>query len=618
MNTIELYVQAVGLLLPHILVIIGVLLTSVWDLFFPKLKAWTPWIAFLTLLGSFGALASQINVNQKLFGDLYSVDPLSCIFGLIATGVGMLVVLMTTGYEHHFKTNRGEFYAILLTAIVAVMFLAGSTDLVMLFVSLETLSICCVVLAGFLKGDVKSGEASLKYLLSTAATTATLLYALSFVYGMTGATSFEGIAAKMEFSAQGMRSLLEFLIIALTMSAIGFKLSVVPFHMWTPDVYEGAPTPVTAFLSIGSKAGGFVVAMRFLVQVFHSIYFDWVVVLAALAMVSMIAGNLIALAQSSFKRMLAYSSIAHVGYILIGLVAFTAEGIQAMVFYIIVYGFLNLAAFAGAILFSNETGSDRIDDMAGLIRKRPVLTIFMSISLLNLAGLPIPPAGFFAKLFIFKAGLDGNQLLTAEGQNAMVQHTVLNNLNLGWWLVAVALVTSIPAIYYYCRVVIKMIVPEPSEKVAQLPLTRTFVGSPQEGTWLCLLVCTIATFAAGTFLVDPIVGISRRAAEAIDPQKVRQITLERKLREQTIGTGRNRDRILTANPTDETSIGNLRSISDAAGNPDTLRSVGEVAGSKSSGNVRNVRPGMDGNDKSKDAPKIRDAKLLGSTTSIVN
>lgn len=612
MNTIDLYWQALQLLTPHMLVILGVLLTAVWDLFFPKLRSWTPWIAFLSLLSAFGSMSTQLNISQKLFGDLYSVDPLSCVFGLIAIASGMLVVLMTMGYEHHFKTNRGEFYAILLTAISAVMFLAGSTDLVMLFVSLETLSICCVVLAGFQKGDVKSGEASLKYLLSTAATTATLLYALSFVYGMTGATSFEGIAAKMEFSAQGMRSLLEFLIIALTMSAIGFKLSVVPFHMWTPDVYEGAPTPVTAFLSIGSKAGGFVVALRFLIQVFHSIYFDWVVALAALAMVSMIAGNLIALAQSSFKRMLAYSSIAHVGYILIGLVAFTAEGVQAMVFYIIVYGFLNLAAFAGAILVSNETGSDRIDDMAGLIRKRPVLAILMSIALLNLAGLPIPPAGFFAKLFIFKAGLEGNPFLTdPSAQNAMLQHTALSNLNLGWWLVAVALLTSIPAIYYYCRVVIKMIVPEPSEKVAQLPATRAFVGSPQEGPWVALLACTIAIFAAGTFLVDPIVGVSRKAAEAIDPHKVRQMTLERKRQERTITTGHNRRRILSANPTTETGLGNLRTISDAAANTDTLRGIGDVEGNpivKSK-----TRPATDSSSKSKNVQNVRDAQFVGST-----
>ncbi len=510
--------------MPQIVVIIGILMTSIWDLFLPKLRNWTPGIAFLSLLASFLMLATQIDVKQKLFNGLFTIDPLTVVFGLIATAVGGLVVLMTIGYEHHFRSNRGEFYAILLTAIVAVMFLAGSTDLIMLFVSLETLSICCVLLAGFQKGDIKSGEASLKYLLSTAATTATLLYALSFIYGMTGATTFDGIAQKMEFISHGGRSLLEFLIIALTLSAIGFKLSVVPFHMWTPDVYEGAPTPVTAFLSIGSKAGGFVVALRLLTVVFHSIYVDWVMLVAALAVVSMIAGNLIALAQSSFKRMLAYSSIAHVGYILIGLVAFSVEGIQAMVFYIIVYGIMNLAAFAGAILFSNETGSDRIDDYAGLIRKRPVLAILMSMALFNLGGLPLPPAGFFAKLFIFKAGLEANPLLNDQGtQNAVLHHHSFANLSLGWFLVGVALITSIPAIYYYCRVAIKMIVPEPSEKVAQMPVSRLYVGSPQEAPWLALIVCTVLMVGAGTVLVNPMIKLSFKAASCIDPQKTSDI-----------------------------------------------------------------------------------------------
>src|SRR5579883_3382721 len=524
MNNIGAYYQAVSLLLPEIAVVIGILLTSIWDLFFPKAKGWTPWIAFTSLGIAFALSATQLTVDQKLFGGVFTVDPVTALFSLIATGVGALVILMTMGYEHHFKSNRGEFYAILLTALVAVMFLAGSTDLIMLFVSLETLSICCVILAGFEKGDVKSGEPALKYLLSTAATTATLLYALSFLYGLShGGTTFDVITQSMQFFAPGVGSMLKFLVISLVLSAIGFKLSIVPFHMWTPDVYEGAPTPVTAFLSIGSKAGGFVVAMRLLLQVFFSIYPDWVLMLAALAIVSMIAGNLIALAQSSFKRMLAYSSIAHVGYMLIGLIAFNAEGIQAMLFYIIVYGVMNLAAFAGAILFQNETGSDRIDDFAGLIRKRPLLAIFTSIALLNLAGLPLPPAGFFAKLFIFKAGLDVNQSIAEPGvANALFHHNVLANISLGWLLVGVALVTSVPAIYYYCRVVIKMIVPEPSGKVAALPAVRTFVGSAQEGPWAALWICTCAIIFA-SIAIDPIINLSKGAAASLDPQKTRDI-----------------------------------------------------------------------------------------------
>lgn len=527
MNSLDAYVSSINLISPEILVVIAILFTSIWDLFFPKLKNLTPWFGIVGLSGAFAIFSQQFTEKVKAFGGLYTVDNLTVVFGLITCFVGVIVIFMTMGYEHHFRRNRGEFYAILLTALVSVMFLAGSTDLIMLFVALETLSICCVLLSGFKKRDKYSGEASLKYLLSTAATTATLLYALSFIYGMTGSTNFELIAQKMQLMSVGGGSIFKMLLIALILSAIGFKLSVVPFHMWTPDVYEGAPTPVTAFLSIGSKAGGFVVAMRFLLDVLGTSYPDWMLMLSGLAVVSMIAGNFIALSQTSFKRMLAYSSIAHVGYILIGLIAFSTEGVQSMMFYIIVYGLMNLGAFAGAILISNQIGSDRIEDMSGLIKKRPVLVVLTSICLLNLAGLPVPPAGFLAKVFIFKAGATfadmSNSAINAL-PSAMGNHSVLaSGLPVGWILVLVALVTSIPAIYYYTNVVIKMVVREPSEKVAKLPARTQFVGSPQEGPWIALYVCTFLILMAGTFMVTPIMEISKKAAISISPEKHREI-----------------------------------------------------------------------------------------------
>ncbi len=524
MTNLDTYLSGVALLAPQILVIAAILFTSCWDLFFPKHKQMTPIVSIVCLALSFVALTRQWSLDAQIFGGLFSVDTLTVIFSMIAVASGLIVVLMTMGYEHHFGKNRSEFYTILLTAIVAVMFLAGSTDLIMLFVSLETLSICCVLLTSFAKRDKKSGEASLKYLLSTAATTATLLYALSFIYGFTGSTSFDIIAQKLQLMSIGTGSLIKYLIIALTLSAIGFKLSVVPFHMWTPDVFEGAPTPVTAFLSIGSKAGGFVVALRFLYEVMGSVYRDWMILVAILALVSMVAGNLIALAQSSFKRMLAYSSIAHVGYMLLGLLTFNAEGVQSMLFYIIVYGIMNLGAFAGAILFFNETGSDRIVDMEGLIKKRPWLAIMTSICLLNLAGLPVPPAGFLAKLFIFKAGLGISESATlADSANYVAQTTMWGSFPIGWVLVICALITSIPAIYYYSKVVIYMIVPEPSEKVAQLAEHRKFVGSPQEGPWAALWLCTIAITLAGTFLVNPLMNASQKAATTMGAEQKREI-----------------------------------------------------------------------------------------------
>jgi NAD(P)H-quinone oxidoreductase subunit 2 len=287
------------------------------------------------------------------------------------------------------------------------------------------------------------------------------------------------------------------------LSAVGFKLSTVPFHMWTPDVYEGAPTPVTAFLSIGSKAGGFVIALRLLTAVFSKSATDWVVLFSVLAVLSMVMGNLIALAQTSFKRMLAYSSIAHIGYMVIGLIAGPQAGYSSVIFYIMVYGLMNLGAFAGAILFSNETGSDRIDDFSGLIRKRPLLSLGIAVCLLNLAGLPIPPAGFFAKVFIFGAGLQIPQI---------------GNVNVGWILVAIALLTSIPAIYYYTRVCIKMIVREPSQAVEALAPERPFFDSPQFMPIFALGLCVVFITYAGTFGADQLMTIARMAVAPLANQ----------------------------------------------------------------------------------------------------
>jgi len=498
-SALQTYTNAVSLLWPEIFVVIAILLTSVWNLFFPKSKEMTPLFAMVGLGAAFATLlvGQYLIEPQILFDGLFRVDKLTVTFGLLITIIGMIVTLMTMGYEHHLGRNRGEFYSILLTAILAVMLLAGATDLIMLFVGLETLSICCVLLAGFSKADVKSNEASLKYLLSTAATTATLLYGLSFVYGLTGSTSYTVIAEKMSILAQPPESLIHPFIIILLLSAVGFKLSAVPFHMWTPDVYEGAPTPVTAFLSIGSKAGGFVIALRLLFMIFGKTSVDWTLIVTGLSIMSMIMGNLIALAQNSLKRMLAYSSIAHVGYILIGLTTCTPQGLAAMMFYIIVYGFMNLGAFAGAILISNETGSDDINDLAGLMKKRPILTLLLSVCLLNLAGLPIPPAGFFAKLFIFAAG--------------MQMPLMVGNFPVGMLLVAVALVTSVPAIYYYTRVVIKMVVREPSDKVLALPETRPFFDSPQSCLFMALGLCVAIIFLAGTVAIDPLMRLSNQA-----------------------------------------------------------------------------------------------------------
>ncbi len=509
------YFANIQYLLPHFIVIAGIVLAALWNLFSPRSKHVVPLVSLGALILAFIQFAGQFNLETAdLFHKLYTFDKLSVLFGALSCAVGIIVVLMSMGYERKFGPNKGEYYATLLTATVSVMFLAGTTDLIMLFVALETLTICCVLLSGFSKRDIKSNEASLKYLLSTAATTATFMYGLSFLYGLTGSTNFFEIQNKLYTSAQSP-SLVCIVLLILLLSVIGFKLSMVPFHMWTPDVYEGAPTPVTAFLSIGSKLGGIVVALRLLTYVFVDLsnnrlpYFDWIPIVGFLAILSMVFGNLIALNQTSVKRMLAYSSIAHVGYFLIGLCGNTRDSIATMVFYTIVYGFMNLGAFTAATMIENELGTDNMNDWSGLIRKRPWVSIAMGVCLLNLAGLPVPPAGFLAKFFVFYSGL---------------QITGDYGVPLGPVLVGMGLLTSIPAVFYYTRVAIKMIVKEPSALVDALPERRMLLPDSQVGPILAMAVSLIGIIVCST-QVTPLMAISVSAVGSIE--RTNNISLQR-------------------------------------------------------------------------------------------
>jgi NAD(P)H-quinone oxidoreductase subunit 2 len=485
--------SAVQHLWPEIYIVIAILFASLWNLFCPSHKELTPRVCLVALIAAFIHLWQQFGGQpQLLFGGLFTLDNLTVCFGLIACLVGIIVILMSIGFESKFRSNRGEYYTVLMAAILSVLFLGGTTDLVMLFVSLETLTICCVMLSGFMKQDPKSNEASLKYLLSTAATTATFLYGLSFFYGLTGQTNYMFIHQRfIELGLTPAPSFVLVFAIVLVLSAIGFKLSMVPFHMWTPDVYEGAPTPVTAFLSVGAKLGGFAIAVRLLWFLFADMAFEWTNIIGVLAILSMIIGNIVALSQNSLKRMLAYSSIAHVGYILIGITAFNQfnpQGLAAVIFYLIIYSFMNLGAFTGAILIGNELGTDNINDLSGLIRKRPWLTLGLTVCLLNLAGLPIPPAGFFAKLFVFWAG--------------MSMHSTLGN-----FLVGTALLTSVPAVYYYSRVAIKMIVREPSYVVNNLPNKRIRQTDPQNNP-IWALTISIIGLIIGSIAVNQLMAFS--------------------------------------------------------------------------------------------------------------
>ena len=283
------------------------------------------------------------------------------------------------------------------------MFLSGSDELVMIFVALETLSISSYLLTGYMKRDPRSNEAALKYLLIGAASSAIFLYGISLLYGLSGGeTRLSAISTNL-VSNQSDSPIGLVVALVFVIAGIAFKIAAVPFHQWTPDVYEGSPTPVVAFLSVGSKAAGFALAIRLLVTVFPLVSEQWHFVFTALAILSMVLGNVVALAQTSMKRMLAYSSIGQAGFMMIGLIIGTDAGYASMVFYLLVYLFMNLGGFTCVILFSLRTGTDQISEYSGLYQKDPLLTLGLSICLLSLGGIP-PLAGFFGKLYIFWAG----------------------------------------------------------------------------------------------------------------------------------------------------------------------------------------------------------------------
>lgn len=431
-----------GTILPEGIVIITLLVVLVADLIVGRSSSrWVPYVAIAGLLGSLIALYFQWDVtNPVSFLGAFNSDAFSVVFrGIIALSAAG-TILMSIRYIEQSGTALAEFITLLLSATLGGMFLSGANELVMIFISLETLSISSYLITGYTKRDPRSNEAALKYLLIGAASTAIFLYGVSLLYGLSGGqTQLSAIATGIA-NANGGQSLGLVIALVFVMAGVGFKISAVPFHQWTPDVYEGAPTPVIAFLSVGSKTAGFALAIRLITTAFPLVTEEWRFVFTALAVLSMVLGNAVALAQTSMKRMLAYSSIAQAGFILIGLIAGTEAGYASIMLYLLIYLFMNLGGFTCVILFTLRTGTDQISEYSGLYQKDPLLTLCLSICLLSLGGIP-PLAGFFGKIYLFWAGWQSGQ----------------------YWLVLLGLVATVVSIYYYIRVVKMMVVKEPQE-----------------------------------------------------------------------------------------------------------------------------------------------------------
>lgn len=415
------------------------------------------------------------------FGGMVRYDWLAFVFKMMFIfGAGITALFMMDVEK---VNKRAEAYLLLLAATIGMNLMASASDLVMLYLALETTSIPMYVMAGFLLDDKKSTEAGFKYLLFGAMTSAIFLYGLSLVYGFSGTTQFAGMRSYF-----GTFNPVSLGVLFLIIVGLGFKISLVPFHFWAPDTYEGAPTPVAGFLSTASKAAGFAVLLRLFISAFPQIAIDWQMLVAILAVLTMTLGNLVALAQTNIKRLLAYSSIAHAGYALIGLVSNSQLGVTAVVFYLIAYILTNLAAFGIIMAFGHVTGSDEIRAYDGMSRRAPYLGLAMLVAFLSLSGMP-PFGGFMAKLLVFAAAIQA-----------------------GWyWLVIIGILNSIVGLYYYLTV-LKYVylyrMEGENEEAHPIQLSRPFV--------LGLSVLTFGIVLVGTFF-GPWFGFATNAAKVLFP-----------------------------------------------------------------------------------------------------
>jgi NADH-quinone oxidoreductase subunit N len=393
--------------LPEIWVAATGLLVLAADLFLTgsRQRALLVWISLVGLAGAAWALVGA-QAGATAFGGTYTRDAAATVIQLVTVGTAALGVLLARDYLVRHGLEAGEYYALLLFAALGAMLMAGASDLLLLFMALETLSLPLYVLAGYARASRRSQEAGMKYFLLGSFASALFLYGVALVYGHSATTKFSGIA-------QGGAGPLLHLGVGLIVIGLGFKAAAVPFHAWAPDVYEGAPMPATAFMSVAAKLGAIAALLRFLYLAAPALIASWRPMIAVLAAVTILVGNLAALRQTSVKRMLAYSSVAHAGYLLIGVAAGSPAGRWGTAYYLAIYGLMNIGAF-GVLLFLARDGgeADRITDLGGLADRAPALAAAFALFLASLAGLP-PTPGFLAKFYLFTASVQAGDLWLA-------------------------------------------------------------------------------------------------------------------------------------------------------------------------------------------------------------
>jgi NADH-quinone oxidoreductase subunit N len=433
---------ALGTLLPVLIVVGTAVLVLLLDLLPPRHSK--AHLGTLSLGGLVGALLATIATwggRGRAFRDMVVLDNYALFVHIVIGYAAALVVLVSMDYLPRAGAESGEFYALVLFSTSGMMLLASANDLIVVFLAVELMSLSLYVLSGLFKWRQDAGEASMKYFLLGVFASAFLLYGIALLYGATGSTNFDRIAAA---AAAAPAEPLFLLGLGLLMVGFGFKIASVPFHMWAPDVYQGAPTSITAFIATGSKAAVFAALIRLVVAGLRPTQPDATLLLWGLAVVTMTVGNVVAIAQSNLKRMLAYSSVAHVGYMLVGVVAGGTAGAGAVLFYLLAYTFTTVGTF-GVIALCERAGEEAVDvrDYAGFGRRHPLLALTLSLFLLSLVGIP-PLAGFVGKFYLFGAAVRAGYL----------------------WLAVIAVLNSAAAAYYYLRVIVSMYMEEPEGPAA--------------------------------------------------------------------------------------------------------------------------------------------------------
>jgi NAD(P)H-quinone oxidoreductase subunit 2 len=487
-----IYHQKLALLAPELMVSFTLLMTFILSLAKDKMDQQKSW--FIALGGTIVALLS-IGINALSYGSVDSTlvetsqtvmfgmfegDLLSLVSrGILSVGFILILHLCKRYVEDNIPEQSAEFYTLLLTAFLGALLLAGSSDMVMAFVSLETLGISSYILSGYLRQNLKSTEASLKYLIYGGTSSAFLLFGLALIYGLAGgSTSLAALPAAVMGQSTPLGAWASIALVMI-LAGIGFKVSAAPFHTWTPDVYEGSPTPITAFLSVISKLAAFIFAIRLLMPFASMMNENIGLLIGLLAVASMVLGNVAALKQQNLKRLLGYSTVAHAGYMLLGLAALTQNSLGALLFYLTTYVFMNTGAFASTMIGESFLGSESIQAYSGLVKAKPLFVIVFSLFLLGLAGIPIT-AGFFAKFFLFES----------------VVFSGLGNMG----VIIIALLASTVSLYYYLNIIKVMVIGEASTEVNALLAQQGQIPCGLSKTLaLATLICLVFTLGLGIF-----------------------------------------------------------------------------------------------------------------------